>query len=457
MKNGSSLAFRGATQSDNLFALPVRTWPLSGSLEVQDFDLALLSAFTGFGIDPSGKVSSTFSIGGSIGRPELVGEGSIQNGGIGLPYQGITLENVQLAVAAGEEGAKVHGRATSGAGEVRVEGKLSWAEAGMEGDLHIIGEDFLLVNLPEYVIRINPDVQLFFARRKAAVRGSVRIPYALITPEEMKDSVPISQDVILVAGQREVREAGWPFALDLDVLLGNDVRIHGYGLSGKLGGQLKVKTMKEEFPTARGELDLIDGVFTIYGRTLDIERGRILFTGGPIENPGLDVRAQKKFSESEAKSRAYTVGVDINGLLQDLHYHLFSDPYMDDTEILSQMIVGHSLAFSNKEEESLLVAAASTLGLKGGADFFEGLGGIFKFDDVHVEGSSKQENFSLVAGKRITKDLYLGYDMNMFSNLSQFRVRYDLTKGFAVEYRYSSQSRYSTQANGADLLYTFEK
>jgi translocation and assembly module TamB len=233
--------------------------------------------------------------------------------------------------------------------------------------------------------------------------------------------------------------------------MGQDVHINGHGLNGRLSGALRVKTVPDELPTAQGELDLSEGVFTIYGRTLDIERGRILFTGGPIDNPGVDVRAQKKFSDEEAKNRGYTVGVDISGLAQDLSYHLFSDPYMDDTEILSQMIVGHSLAFSNKEEGSLLEAAATSLGLKGGADLVQGIGSILQLDDVHIEGSSRKENVSLVVGKRVTKDLYIGYDMNMFSQLGQFRVRYDLTRGFAVE------TRSSSQATGADLLYSFEK
>lgn len=124
---------------------------------------------------------------------------------------------------------------------------------------------------------------------------------------------------------------------------------------------------------------------------------------------------------------------------------------MDDTEILSQLIVGRSLAFTNSEEGSLLGAAATTLGLKGSADMFQGLGNILMLDNMHLEGSSRKEDVSLVVGKRLTKDLYVGYDMNMFSQLGQFRVRYDLTHGFAVE------TKSSSQATGADLLFSFEK
>ncbi|MFH0781416.1 MAG: translocation/assembly module TamB domain-containing protein [Pseudomonadota bacterium] len=450
MKNGSRLTMMAVTRGADLFAMP-GSLPLSGDLQLENFDLAILSALTGYGVDPTGRVNSSFTLAGSVGRPELIGEGRIEGGGITLPYQGITLENVKMKVAAVEDGAKFLCSATSGPGEMSAEGRLRYGDAGVEGDLHVRGSNFLLVNLPEYAIRVNPDVQFLFTKKTAAIKGSVQIPYAQLTPEERKDSLQVSQDVILVNGREEVKASGWPFALDLDVLLGDDVRIKGYGLSGRLAGELQVKTIPYEFPTAQGELDLIDGVFSIYGRSLDIERGRVLFTGGPIENPGVDVRAQKKFSDEEAKNRGYTVGVDISGLAQDLKYHLFSDPYMDDTEILSQMIVGHSLAFSNKEESSLLEEAATSLGLKGGADIFAGLGNILQIDDMHLEGSSKKENVSLVVGKRLTKDLYIGYDMNMFSQLGQFRVRYDLTRGFAVETRSSSQS------TGADLLYSFEK
>lgn len=451
MKNGSRLTLAAVTRGTDLFATPARSLPLSGELHLENFDLAILAALTGYGVDPTGRVNSAFTLAGSVGRPELIGEGRIEGGGVTLPYQGITLENVKMAVVAAEDGAKFFCSATSGPGEMNAMGRLRYGDTGVEGDLHVRGSNFLLFNLPEYAIQVNPDVQFLFTKKKAVIKGSVQIPYAQLTPEERKDSLQVSPDVILVDGRRESKDSGWPFALDLDVLLGDEVRINGYGLSGRLAGDLQVKTMPNEFPTAQGELDLIDGVFSIYGRSLDIERGRVLFTGGPIENPGVDVRAQKKFSDEEAKNRGYTVGVDISGLAQDLKYHLFSDPYMDETEILSQMIVGHSLAFSNKEESSLLEAAATSLGLKGGADIFAGLGNILQIDDMHLEGSSKKENVSLVVGKRLTKDLYIGYDMNMFSQLGQFRVRYDLGRGFAAETRSSSQS------TGADLLYSFEK
>lgn len=451
MRNGSRLALNATLAGQEITRATLMSLPLSGELHLAGFNLAMLSAITGYGVDPVGRASGNFTLGGSLGRPQLVGEGHLDQGGINLPYQGITLEGIRVKIKAAEDGALLSGLMVSGPGEVRVDGKMRYGEQGLEGSLHLSGHDFLLVNLPEWAIRVDPAVNLLFTKKSATISGVVHVPNALLTPEEMKDSVRESPDVVLVSGREEVAGRGWPVSLDLDIVVGEEVRIDGYGLSGRLGGGLRVKTAAGEQPTALGELDLIDGTYTIYGRTLDIARGRILFTGGPVDNPGVDVRAQRTFSDEIAKSRGYTVGVDIGGLAQDLKFQLFSDPYMDDTEILSQLIVGLSLAFSTSEESGLLAEAATTLGLKGGNELFQGIGSILQLDDMHLEGSSKKENVSLVVGKRLTKDLYIGYDVNMFSQLGRFRVRYDLTNGFAVETSSSSQS------TGADLLYSFEK
>jgi translocation and assembly module TamB len=451
MKNGSRVRAVADISGAGDFAVPVHSLPLKGGIDLNNFDIAVLSAFTGYGVEPTGRVNSSFVLGGTIGQPQLSGESRIEGGGIALPYQGITLENVTASIVAGEDGAKIDCRTTSGPGELKVDGTLRYGDKGVEGELQVRGKDFLLVDLPEYTFRVTPDLLFRFNRDKGEISGLVKVPYGLITPEEMNDAIQASEDVILVNGKDEIKGKGWPFPLDLDVQVGDDVRIDGYGLTGRLTGQLRIKTTRDALLTGKGELDVVEGAFAIYGRSFDIERGRVLFTGGPIDNPGVDVRAQKKVSEEEAKGAGYTVGVDISGLVQNLQYQLFSDPYMDDTEILSMMIVGHSLANSSQEEGNLLEAAAVTLGLKGSAGFMQGLGNMIFIDDMHLEGSSKKENVSLVVGKRVTKDLYIGYDMNMFSQLGQFRVRYDLQRGFSVETHSSSQS------TGADLLYSFER
>lgn len=425
--------------------------PLEGSLRLEGFNAGILAAYTNYQVEPTGHITSDLVIDGTVGQPEVYGRIGIDDGGVAIPMQGVILEDVSIVLEAGEEGARLNCRASSGPGFLVADGTLVHGEEGTEGDLTITGSDFLLVNLPEYTFRVSPDVRFRFSGNKGEITGSLDVPNGVIAPEEMTGSVAASQDVVLVNGTEEIRLDGWPFFLDLDVTIGDDVVVDGYGLKGLLGGAMNVKITPNDYITGNGELDLREGKFSIYGRTLDIERGRVLFSGGPIDNPGLDVRAKKTVSAESAKGTGYTVGVDISGLAHDLKFNLFSDPFMDDTEILSLMIVGHSFSGSTEAEGSLLKSAATTLGINGSSYLFQGLGNMLQIDDLHLEGSSKTEDVSLVVGKRVTDDLYIGYDMNMFSQLGQFRVRYDLTRGFSVETTSSSES------TGADLLYSFER
>ncbi len=451
LRNGSQVVFNADAAGAGSFASPLGSLPLHGSIDLRQFDLSSLAAFTGYGVEPSGRVNNSLTLAGTVGQPQIYGVISVQDGGIELPYQGITLGNVVVSIEAGESSAKITGTATSGSGTLAADGTLQYGPKGIEGTVNIKGSDFLLVNLPEYFIRVNPNVKVTFTADKGEIRGTIDLPYGRITPEQMNDSISASEDVVLVNETAERQGTGWPVHLKIKVRLGDDVRIDGYGLAGKLGGQLMVNTSPDNTLAGRGELDLVGGTFTIYRRSLNIARGRMLFTGGPIDNPGIDVRAQVKVDDEKARGAGYTVGVDISGLVQDLKYHLFSDPYMADTEILSMMMIGHSLAGSTESEGSVLEAAAVMLGVNGSAGFVKELGDLLFIDDLHLEGSSSRENVSLVVGKSLTKDLYIGYDLNMFSQVGQFRVRYDLTRGFSVETRSSSES------TGTDLLYSFER
>ncbi len=451
LKNGSQVILTAAVEGAGDFAVPLSSLPLRGTLELKNFNLAMLSAFTGYGVEPNGRVNDSLVLSGTVGQPKIDGKINLQDGGIDLPYQGITLENIMLSIEAGAETTHVTCKATSGPGQLTATGVLQYGTAGVKGELNIKGTDFLLVSLPEYAIRVNPDIVLTFNKDKSEIRGSIEVPYGVITPEEMDDSISASEDVIILNGTRKERANGWPFNLDINVRLGDDVRIDGYGLKGRLLGELRAYTTPDDFMAGKGELDLMEGTFSIYGRTLSIERGSMLFTGGPVDNPGVDIRAQVEVSAEEAKGEGYTVGLDISGLVQDLQYHLFSDPYMEDTEILSLMIVGHSLSDSTQKEGNILEAAAVTLGMKQSLGLVREIGSLLRLDDLHFEGSSSKENVSLVVGKRVTKDLYIGYDLNMFNQIGQLRVRYDLSRGFSVETRSSSES------TGADLLYTFER
>lgn len=451
MGNGS--LFRLSTRIENFgrFHWDPEELFLTGDVLFRKFDLLFLEPLTGYWLEPIGKMEGALSFSGALGQPQATGELKILDGGIALPYQGVTLKNIKCAVSAEQNGAKINCEVSSGSGSLTLFGNLQYVEKSFLGDLLIRGENFLLFSLPEYEIKVTPDARFLFSEEKGEFSGEVKIPYATVTPEELISYVTVSEDVVYVNGGEELKKEQWPVFTNLHVLLGEKVTVDGYGLKGRLEGDLKIQDVPDSFLSGTGELGLVDGTYTIFGRSFDMERGRVIFSGGPVDNPGVDVRAQKRVSAEEAKGDGYVVGVDVHGLVQNLQFRLFSDPFMEDADILSRLLIGRSISDSTTEKEnSLLRAATVALGVKGGSEMAERLGKMISLDDLHLEGSN-EEDVSLVVGKRITKDLYLGYDMNMFSQLGVFRVRYGLGYGFSVE------TQTSTESTGTDLLYTFEK
>ena len=451
MTNDSSLHLSGFLENIGGFQPIPAEIPLTGRMEVDSFDLGFIGAMSGFNVEPVGKLAGSVDFSGTLAQPVIEGKMVLGKGGVVLPYQGVTVNDVTISLSGEKDGLRFQVSAVSGKGQLEGIGRVRYGGGPIAADLDVKGEKFLLFSLPEYEIEVSPDVHLFFSGDRGEIRGSVKIPRALITPEEMTSSVSVSDDVVLLNGHEEIKDEKWPFFTSLNVFLGDDVEIDGYGLKGRLTGKLLVQDKPDSLLTAVGELDLVDGTFTIFGRSLDLQRGRVLFSGGPINNPGIDVRAQKAVSAEKARGDGYVVGVDVSGLVQDLQFHLFSDPFMEDTEILSQLIVGHSLDSSSKEEGNLLGAAAVALGLQGGNTIINNLTDILSVDDLHLEGSRAKEDVSLVVGKRLSKDLYLGYDINMFNQSGVFRVRYDLKHGFSIE------TRTSPESTGADLIYIFQR
>ena len=423
------------------------TLPLSGTLSVNNLKVDMLGALLPEG-QPVGRLYADFALSGTARDPMLKGNVRL-DGSVGVLNRGITLTDVGGSVSADRNGMRVDGRARSGKGQVKVSGSLKYLPS-FSGLLSITGKDFTAVSQPEYTLVVNPDLNFLFNEKGGRLSGKVAVSAGEVDLNRFTPSVSASEDVVLVK-KNGAKETGWPVSLDVDVALQDAVKVKGYGLSGMLGGNLVVRREPDEVFTGKGLLQLKKAKVSMYGRTLDLKRGNITFSGGPIDNPGIDIRAQKTLTDEKALGEGYTVGIDVYGLAQSLQYNLFSSPVMTETEILSYLILGHSLAGAESGDESLLATVAGKLGLAGGSRLFGDLGSLLSIDDVHLEGSASKENISLVVGKRLTRDVYVGYDVNMFSQVGEFWIRYSMKHGFSVETHSSSES------TGADILFTFER
>ncbi len=420
--------------------------PLSGSLSVDNLDVDLLAALLPEG-QPEGELTADFEFSGTLAEPKATGNVAL-DGSVGILSQGLNLTGISSTVEADRQRMRFKGGADSGNGRLKVAGEMDWLPEPA-GSLQISGRNVTAINTPACTLAVNPQLNFSFTPKGGTLGGTVSVASGQLDVSSFTSSVSTSDDVVLVE-MGEEQQQRWPLTVDLRVALEDAVDVIGYGLSGRLGGAVDVKMRPDEPVTAKGKVQLKGAKVAMYGRSLDIQRGDILFSGGPVDNPGINLRAQKSVSDQQAMGGGYTVGLDVTGLARELHYRLFSSPPMSETEILSYLLLGHSLAGADSGDESILTAAAEKLGLAGGSVLLGDLSSLL-VDDVHLEGSANNQDISLVVGKRISKDIYVGYDVNMFSQVGEFWIRYSLKHGFSVETHSSSVS------TGGDLLFTFEK
>ena len=174
-----------------------------------------------------------------------------------------------------------------------------------------------------------------------------------------------------------------------------------------------------------------------------LRNGRILYTGGPLTNPGLDLRAVRKVDDVIA-------GIYVKGSLSQPQLEIFSTPAMAQTDALAYIMLGGPIENASSEDGAVMAKAALALGLSGGDSIARSLGDRFGLDDFRVESSDKGDQAALVVGRYLSPRLYASYGVGLLKSVNTLTLRYKISKKWQMKAE-------SGEAQGADILYTFER
>jgi translocation and assembly module TamB len=315
----------------------------------------------------------------------------------------------------------------SGDGTLGIEGGVRAVAGDFAADLSLRGSGLTVSNTPEVRLRADVDLALRAQEGAVGVEGEVTFPWARIDLRELPpDAAQTSPDVVVVGRAvedpvAEVAEGG-PLAVTgrVRVRFGDDFRFRGFGFETEPRGALLVTVPARGPTTATGQLRLDEGVYRAYGQNLQIEDGRVIFGGGPITNPGLDVSAYRTVGTVRA-------GVEIGGTLERPVLDLIADQPMSETDILHYVVLGRAPGqTSTPEEGDLLARAAAALSLRAGNRIARNLATRYGFDELRLEGGL--DDASLVVGRFLSPRFYLSYGIGLFDSISTFTVRYVLTE-----------------------------
>jgi translocation and assembly module TamB len=274
-----------------------------------------------------------------------------------------------------------------------------------------------------------------------------------------------SPDVIREGKTKPVAQK-LPINLDVQVkiILGNAVGFKASGIDAQLGGQIDLQFQDPAKITGRGEIRVVKGRYRTYGVNLDIVRGRLFYAGNRINQPSLDILAWRKVGDVHA-------GVAISGHLPNPLVKLYSEPFMQDTDILAYIVLGHPLGASSEQASLLATAAGALLTSRQSETLLSQLKdrlGLNTFDiSTDVVAQSGQMGYKrinvtptgapsgsvsetmLVVGKYLTPQLYISYGRSLFSGGNLFFLRYDVSKHWQIETQTGRES-------GVDIYYKLE-
>lgn len=418
---------------------------LTGQVNIQLNAVEDLAPLVGRYVLPSGSLEGKLSIKGSLSTPGIAGSVALSRGKAGLPGLGITLDPLKLSINGDYQLLNVKVSGASDGGSLVATASCDLSKGFDQSvEIAITGDHFEAVDLPEYRLSLSPDLRFIVNRDRGDLTGTVVIDDAWIGPQNGNGSLKSSRDVIVVDDEELGSRDAWPFYSDVTLRAGDAVHVDAFGLSGRITGSLQVIDQPSRLQTGIGTLQIEDGAFTVYGRQLQIGVGRLYFTGGPLDDPGVEVRA-------ETREEGVTTGVEVVGFLRNPEISFYSDPYMEQHEILSRLLTSASIGGSSRDDTGTIGQVAEKMGLGELATVMKNSKELLNIDDIKVETEDSFSNISLIIGSWLTPRFYVSYGRNLLKESGSFNTRYTIGKGFYLKTETGSNQ------SGGDIKYEFER
>ncbi|HGJ5875876.1 MAG TPA: translocation/assembly module TamB domain-containing protein [Arsenophonus sp.] len=421
---------------------------LSGNVNIENISLALIRPILSKGERIDGNLNADLRLSGNMKQPLLNGNLALSNliaKGQWFPFD-INQSFLKLDFMGTHS--QLTGRINTPEGYLKLIGEADWRNINAwKARISAIG-DKLRISLPSMIrIDVEPDIVFEATPNLLSLNGNVNIPWARITVQELPESaVGISSDeVMLDANLHPIEKKGIsiPILTNLQIKIGNDVRLDAFGLKARLTGILKVIQDKQGLGL-NGQIDIPEGRFHAYGQDLIVRKGQILFSG-PVDQPFLNAEAIRN---PESTNDNVIVGVRVTGLADKPKATIFSEPFKSQEEALSYLLRGEGLD-SSGADNTHMAALLISVGLSKSGKLLGNIGEIFGVSDLALDTQGVGDKSQVVVSGKITNDLQVKYGVGIFNSLATLTLRYRLMPRLYLE-------AVSGADQALDLLYQFE-
>lgn len=449
------------------------TWseqaPLQGHLKADLPEISVWSLLAPPGWRLHGSLGADVQISGSAAQPQVSGTLSADDLAMRSVVDGLQFEDGRLR--ARMQGTRLlvdefilHGAGEDGSGgSIRVTGEAGLLDGEPAARMQAVIDQLHASVRDDREVIASGQVNAAYRDQTVSAQGTLTVDRARIhLPDESRPS--LGNDVFIHrpgpdnhaspataqsttesaddAAQARANASSSPLRanMDIQINLGEDFQVQGMGIDTRLAGTLALTANGPlaEMPTLKGRVETVGGTFRAYGQFLNIQHGRVFFSGD-ASNPGLDILALRPNYTSDQE-----IGALIQGTALLPQVKLYSKPTLPDDQVLAWLILGHA-APEDGGEAAMMQAAA--LALLGGRDS-GGVASSFGLDELSF-GSGNGEGLSgasVTLGKRLSDRLYTAYEHSLSGTGGVLMIFYELSRRWVLRGQ-------ASQSSAVDLIY----
>lgn len=178
---------------------------LGGDIAIDKISLALLNPVLSRGEKAAGMLNGALRVGGNVRQPQLNGQLALEGLDIDGHWMPVDLTDGRLAVNFNGMSSTLQGFLKTTQGQLNLNGDADWHQPEAWRARIAAKGDRVRVTLPPTVrLDVSPDIEFEATPQLFTLNGSVRVPWARITVQEMpENAVDVSSDEVLLDEQRQ--------------------------------------------------------------------------------------------------------------------------------------------------------------------------------------------------------------------------------------------------------------
>lgn len=421
---------------------------ISGNVNITNISMDLLKPMLTQGEKASGMLNANLQLGGSAQRPLVFGRLALDKAIITGHWMPFDMTEGRLAVNFNGMTSTLEGLLSTTHGQLNLAGDADWHDINAWRARIAAKGNQLRVTIPPMVrIDVSPDLVFEATPQLFSLNGSVDIPWARITVQELPESaVGVSRDEVMLDNQLKPIQpatAAIPINSNLMVRIGNDVRLDAFGLKAMLRGNLRVVQDRNGLGL-NGQIDIPSGRFHAYGQDLIVRKGQLLFSGPP-DQPLLNIEAVRN---PDATQDGVTAGVRVTGMADAPRLEVFSDPTLSQQEALSYLLRGQGLG-STGADGNAMTSMLIGMGVAQSGQLVGKIGEAFGVSNLALDTEGVGDSSQVVVSGYVLPGLQVKYGVGIFDSLATLTLRYRLMPRLYLE-------AVSGIDQALDVLYQFE-